>query len=70
MYEKIGTVLKERELFYVGIDIIGKHLIEINVTSTGSIDKFNAVYGKKLEKMFWDSFVATQMNRDRHPLLR
>jgi glutathione synthase len=54
MCEEIGTVLKERGLFYVGIDIIGKFLIEINVTSTGSIDKYNALYGAKLEKLFWD----------------
>jgi len=57
MCEKIGTVLKQRGLFYVGIDIIGKYLIEINVTSTGSIDKFNAVYGKRLEAIFWDKLV-------------
>lgn len=54
MCEKVGPVLKERGLYYVGIDIIGEYLIEINVTSTGSIDKFNALYGKKMERMFWD----------------
>ena len=55
MCEEIGAVLKERDLFYVGIDIIGKFLIEINVTSTGSIDKYNALYGTKMEKQFWDA---------------
>lgn len=58
MCKKIGAVLKERGLFYVGIDIIGKYLIEINVTSTGSIDKFNALYDKKLEQTFWDAVSA------------
>ena len=58
MCKKIGSVLKKRGLFYVGIDIIGKFLIEINVTSTGSIDKFNALYGEKLEQKFWDRVKA------------
>ena len=57
MCQEIGKVLKQRGMFYVGIDIIGKYLIEVNVTSTGSIDKYNAVYGKKLEKKFWDECI-------------
>lgn len=31
--EKIGPVLKEKGLYFVGLDIIGNHLTEINVTS-------------------------------------
>lgn len=52
--EAIGPVLKERDLYYVGIDMIGERLIEINVTSTGSMVKFREVYGERLEKKYWD----------------
>ncbi|PHS64981.1 MAG: glutathione synthase [Thalassobium sp.] len=31
--EKIGPILKEKGLYFVGLDIIGNHLTEINVTS-------------------------------------
>lgn len=53
----IGPLLKERGLFYVGIDIIGGYLIEINVTSTGSIDKINALEGRRLEAEYWDALI-------------
>lgn len=55
---KVSALLKKRNLFYVGIDIIGGQLIEINVTSTGSIDKFNALYpGRRIEVEYWDALV-------------
>ena len=31
--EEIGGVLRERGLLFVGLDVIGNHLTEINVTS-------------------------------------
>lgn len=52
--DAIGPVLKKRDLYYVGIDIIGDRLIEINVTSTGSMVKFREITGQRLEKKYWD----------------
>ena len=51
---KISNFLKEKGLFFVGIDVIGKYITEINVTSpTGlrEINKFNKI---KIEELFWD----------------
>ena len=51
----IGPTLKERGLIFVGIDVIGGYLTEINVTSpTGlqEIDRFDDV---NLEGQIWDA---------------
>jgi len=52
--DALGPELKARGLVFVGIDVIGGHLTEINVTSpTGivAIDRFN---GTDTPALFWD----------------
>ena len=54
----IGPVLKERGLIFVGIDVIGDYLTEINVTSpTGirEIERFSAV---NIAGLTWDAIDA------------
>lgn len=41
--------LKSLGLFFVGIDIMGDYLIEVNVTSPTCLQEMNAFYGKCLE---------------------
>lgn len=56
--EALGPELEKRGLIFVGIDVIGGHLTEINVTSpTGivAIDKFNA---SDTPAMIWDAIEA------------
>ncbi len=36
-------------MLFVGIDVIGSYLTEINVTSPTGIREINRLYGKKLE---------------------
>lgn len=53
--EALGPELKARGLLFVGIDVIGGHLTEINVTSpTGlvALDKFNGINSASL---IWDA---------------
>lgn len=50
----ISPYLKERNLFLVGIDIIGNYLTEINVTSPTGIPSINKLYNKSVESLFWD----------------
>lgn len=50
----IGPRLRELGLFFVGIDIIGDYLIEINVTSPTGLVPLNQFNGIKAEKIFWD----------------
>ncbi len=56
--EAVGTELKELDLFFVGIDIIGNFLTEINVTSPTGIKQINKLNNVKLEQIFWDKLEA------------
>ncbi len=50
----IGPALKERGLIFVGIDVIGDYLTEINVTSPTCLQEINAFDGTCLEAQIWD----------------
>jgi glutathione synthase len=54
----LGPVLKDQGLIFVGIDVIGEFLTEINVTSPTGIQEINRLDGKQLEKQVWDAIEA------------
>ena len=54
----MGSELKKLDLFFVGIDIIGDYLTEINVTSPTGIKQINKLNNVKLEQVFWDQLEA------------
>ena len=56
--ETIGPALKERGLIFVGIDVIGDYLTEINVTSPTGIQEINRFDGGALEALVWDAIEA------------
>lgn len=49
--------LKALGLLFVGIDIIGDYLTEINVTSPTGIQEINALMGTKIEKILTDKIL-------------
>jgi len=51
----IGPTLKEQGLVFVGIDVIGDYLTEINVTSPTGIQEINRLDGVALETKLWDA---------------
>ena len=51
----IGPALRERGLIFVGIDVIGDYLTEINVTSPTGIQEINRLDGVHVEKLLWDA---------------
>ena len=53
----IGPELRKRKLFFVGIDIIGKYLIEINVTSPTCIREIKKISKIDVAKIIWDKLV-------------
>ena len=53
--ERVGPVLREHGLFFVGIDVIGDKLTEINVTSPTGVQEVNALDGVRLEATFIDA---------------
>ena len=54
----VGPQLVKNNLFFVGIDIIGDFLTEINVTSPTGIKQINKLNKVNLEKIFWDKLEA------------
>ncbi len=53
--EAIGPDLKKRGMIFVGIDVIGDFLTEINVTSPTGLQEVNAFDGVCLEYDIWDA---------------
>ncbi len=53
--EAIGPALRERGLIFVGIDVIGDYLTEINVTSPTGIQEINRLSGTAIERDIWDA---------------
>jgi glutathione synthase len=54
----IGPALKERGLIFVGIDVIGDYLTEINVTSPTGIVEINRLDDARLDRLVWDAIEA------------
>lgn len=52
--EQVGPVLKEKGLLFVGLDVIGDYLTEINVTSPTCARELNALYGLDIASDFMD----------------
>jgi glutathione synthase len=51
----IGPTLREKGLVFVGIDVIGDYLTEINVTSPTGIQEINKLDQVQLEVTLWDA---------------
>ena len=56
--ETIGPTLKARGLIFVGIDVIGEYLTEINVTSPTGIREVKRFGGPDIAALVWDAIEA------------
>ena len=65
--DEIGPLLKQKGLVFVGIDVIGRYVTEINVTSPTGIQEINRFNGVALEAMVWDAiemrYTQTESNK-------
>ncbi|MBY0431505.1 MAG: glutathione synthase, partial [Rhodospirillales bacterium] len=52
--EALGPTLRQRGLVFVGIDVIGDYLTEINVTSPTGIQEIGRFDGICIEAKIWD----------------
>ena len=52
--ERLGPALRKRGLLFVGIDVIGDYITEINVTSPTGIRAVRNVGGPDIAAMIWD----------------
>lgn len=62
---EIGPVLKEKGLLFVGIDIIGDYLTEINVTSPTGVREIDALFDISVSSMFFDTLLKLLDGRNR-----
>ena len=63
----IGPTLRQRGLIFVGIDVIGDYLTEINVTSPTGVQEINRFDGVVIEARIWDAIESRYRARHRHP---
>jgi glutathione synthase len=56
--ERLGPALRERDLLFVGIDVIDGYLTEINVTSPTGIRAIKRLGGPDIAAMIWDKIEA------------
>jgi glutathione synthase len=52
--EKVGRVLLEKGLFFVGLDVIGNYLTEINITSPTGVRELDEQCNLNISKQFFD----------------
>ena len=58
---EISDSLKKKGLYFVGIDVIGDYMTEINVTSPTGIREIKDLQSIAIEEMFWD-FVENKIS--------
>ena len=63
--EAIGPALRERGMIFVGIDVIGDYLTEINVTSPTGLQEIRRFDGVALEEKIWDA-IEGRLARRKH----
>jgi glutathione synthase len=56
--DRIGPTLRDQGLIFVGIDVIGDWLTEINVTSPTGLQEVARLDGVHLEQALWDAIEA------------
>jgi glutathione synthase len=55
--EQVGPALREQGLMFVGLDVIGDYLTEINVTSPTCIRELDSLYNADIASQFLDTVV-------------
>ena len=55
----LAPLLREDGLYFVGLDVIGNYLTEVNVTSPTGIQEINSLNGVRLESQVMD-FIENQ----------
>ena len=56
--EQVGTTFRNKGLLFVGLDIIGSFLTEINVTSPTCIRELDGLYGLNIAEQLMDAVQA------------
>ena len=65
---QVGPVMREKGLIFVGLDVIGDNLTEINVTSPTCIRELDRLYGLHVSAKLMDVIASRLTNRRRRQL--
>lgn len=65
---QIGPTLRARGLLFVGIDVIGDYLTEINVTSPTCIRELDKLYGLNISAQLFDAIETRAHQRTNSPV--
>ena len=68
--ERIGPKLRRRGLLFVGIDVIGDYLTEINVTSPTGVREILALSGIDVAALTWDAIEAARPSYTNNSITR
>ena len=63
----VGPVLREKGLLFVGLDVIGDSLTEINVTSPTCIREIDAAYDTRIGERLMDTIASKLSANGRKP---
>ncbi|MEQ6341324.1 MAG: glutathione synthase [Gammaproteobacteria bacterium] len=63
--EQVGPILREKGLMFVGLDVIGDYLTEINVTSPTCIRELDAIYDLNISGWLMDC-IETRLAERKH----
>ncbi|MDQ2070600.1 glutathione synthase [Natronospira sp. AB-CW4] len=58
LIERIGPVMRDKGLMFVGLDVIGDYVTEINVTSPTCIRELDSLYGSNIAGQLMDAIAA------------
>ncbi|MGB2246246.1 MAG: glutathione synthase [Alcanivorax sediminis] len=58
--EQVGPTLKRKGLYFVGLDVIGDYLTEINVTSPTCIRELDAIFDINIAGQLFDALLAVR----------
>ena len=61
--EQVAPTLKEKGLLFVGLDVIGDYLTEINITSPTCIRELDQLYGLDIAEQLMDAIEARIQSR-------
>ncbi|GAA5132040.1 glutathione synthase [Alloalcanivorax gelatiniphagus] len=55
--QQVGPVLREKGLYFVGLDVIGDYVTEINVTSPTCVRELDQIYGINIAGQLFDALL-------------
>lgn len=64
--ERLGAWLRQEDIHFAGVDLVGRHVLEVNITSPSCLREMNALTGQQLEQRIVAYAEAEQQRLGRH----